>query len=85
MSSSRLRTITLAVTHDLFLADGDGSKKRQPPAMRVASQMLQQGRLEAAAENFLAVLQADPRQHEALFKLALTCNLQGKPDPRTPA
>jgi tetratricopeptide (TPR) repeat protein len=59
---------------------GAPQRSNAASAMRVASQMLQQGRLEAAAENFLAVLQADPRQHEALFKLALTCNLQGKLD-----
>jgi len=45
-----------------------------------ASQLLQQGRLEAAAELFSAVLRGDPRDHEALFKMALTCNLQGRLD-----
>jgi len=41
---------------------------------------MQQGRLEAAAELFSAVLRGDPRQHEALFKMALICNLQGRLD-----
>jgi tetratricopeptide (TPR) repeat protein len=42
--------------------------------------MLQQGRLDAASEGFLAVLQANPEHHEALFKMALIRSLQGKLD-----
>jgi tetratricopeptide (TPR) repeat protein len=48
--------------------------------LRSASELLQQGRLEAAAELLSAVLRGDPRDHEALFKMALTCNLQGRLD-----
>jgi tetratricopeptide (TPR) repeat protein len=48
--------------------------------MQSASQLLQCGRVQAAAEAFAAVLLADPENHEALFKMGMACNLQGKLD-----
>jgi tetratricopeptide (TPR) repeat protein len=58
------------------------ARQRQNVAaeLRSASQLLEQGSLEAAAELFSAVLRGAPRHHEALFKLALTCNLLGLPE-----
>jgi Tfp pilus assembly protein PilF len=48
--------------------------------MRSASQMLQQGRAQDAAESLAAVLKSHPEHHEALFKMGMACNLQGKLD-----